>query len=293
MTFHKTIIPNAPHATGLALAAAGLLVLLQLEKKRPLRQRTEPATPHRIRNLLIAAVSGLAVQAFERPLIDRLIDRNRAKRGGLLQQISMPAAVRTVAGAVLMDYMLYLWHVLMHRSPLLWRLHLPHHADLNLDASTGLRFHFAEMIASIPLRVAQVTLLGVTRSAFSVWQTFTIASIVFHHSNIRLPLHVERVLSWYIATPRMHGIHHSSVKDECDSNWSSGLSLWDRLHGTFRLDIPQNSIRTGVPALRDLRQLRTAKVLTMPFRRQKPTWRDEQGRSWRRDPDGTIRKVAK
>ena len=276
----------------MALSAAGAFVLLRLEAHRPLRQRVEPAARRRVRNVVLAATSGIVVQLIERPLVGAIVRYTSAKRRGLLYQIKASETVRAIAGAVLMDYTLYLWHVLMHRWPALWRLHMPHHADLDLDASTGLRFHFTEMLASAPFRAAQVALLGISPGAFRLWQNATIGLVLFHHSNIRLPLGAERLLAWLVTTPRMHGIHHSSVRDECDSNWSSGLSVWDRLHGTFRFDIPQDQIRIGVPAMQDPARLGVADVLSMPFRACRQSWRDKQGRRWLRGPAGEIRKVA-
>jgi sterol desaturase/sphingolipid hydroxylase (fatty acid hydroxylase superfamily) len=100
---------------------------------------------------------------------------------------------------------------------------------------------------------------------------------MFHHSNLRLPPEVERRLNAVVVTPRMHGIHHSAVKEETDSNWSSGLTLWDRLHGTLRLDVPQDEITIGVPAYRDPEEVGLAEILKMPFGEERPTWQLPRG----------------
>src|SRR5205807_8744553 len=141
-----------------------------------------------------------------------------------------------------------------------------------LDASTALRFHFTEMLASIPWRAGQVFLIGLTPFSFSVWQCVFLLSILFHHSNLELPISWERRLNKLIVTPRMHGIHHSIVERETNSNWSSGLTLWDWLHGTLRLDVPQEDITIGVPAYRDPEELTLPKILALPFEEQRPTW---------------------
>ncbi len=171
-----------------------------------------------------------------------------------------------------MDYTMYVWHVLTHKVPVLWRFHLVHHVDLDLDSTTALRFHAVDMLISIPWRAAQVAVLGTSRRALAAWQGFFFASVLFHHSNLRLPARLERRLAGVLTTPRMHGIHHSAVQDQTDSNWSSGLSLWDHLHGTFRLDVPQRDIRIGVPAYRDPAETRLRPALTMPFRPQRDAW---------------------
>jgi sterol desaturase/sphingolipid hydroxylase (fatty acid hydroxylase superfamily) len=171
-----------------------------------------------------------------------------------------------------MDYTLYLWHILIHRLPWLWRLHLPHHVDLDLDVSTALRFHFSELVVSAGWRAGQVTLIGVSPRAYSAWQNLLMLSILFHHSNVELPIELERWLSRIIVTPRLHGIHHSMVRDESDSNWSSGLTLWDWLHGTLKLNVPQQAITIGVPAYRQPEDVIFRKLIAMPFRNQPPIW---------------------
>jgi sterol desaturase/sphingolipid hydroxylase (fatty acid hydroxylase superfamily) len=106
----------------------------------------------------------------------------------------------------------------------------------------------------------------------SAWQTCLLVSILFQHSNLRLPIAVERRLVRLVVTPRMHGIHHSIVPGEQNANWSSGLTLWDWLHGTLRLNIPQDEITLGVPAFRDPKEVTLPQVLALPFREQRPTW---------------------
>ncbi len=122
--------------------------------------------------------------------------------------------------------------------------------DLDMDASTAMRFHFGAMVLSVPWRAAQIVALGVSPHSLSVWQTATLMEILFHHSNVALPVDLERCLSRLVVTPRMHGIHHSIVPEETASDWSSGLTVWDWLHGTLRLNVPQANITIGVAAFR-------------------------------------------
>jgi sterol desaturase/sphingolipid hydroxylase (fatty acid hydroxylase superfamily) len=215
----------------------------------------------------------VALQLAERPVVDRLAAAVEARRWGVLKQIRLPAWLELVLAVALMDYTLYVWHVLTHRVPALWRFHLVHHVDLDLDASTALRFHFAELAASVPWRAGQVLLIGVAPLPLSVWQTALLLSILFHHSNVRLPAGAERWLVRFVVTPRMHGIHHSDVRGHTDSNWSSGLTVWDRLHGTLRLDVPQRSITIGVPGYPSPAELTLGKILAMPFGPERPAWR--------------------
>ena len=245
-------------------AAAGLL---WWERRRPLRRRFEAPWRRDLRNLGVAAVGALALQLCERPLSDPLADAVGRRRWGLLKQLPLPRWLELPLMVALMDYTLYVWHVGLHRIPLLWRMHRAHHSDLEVSASTAFRLHFTELALSGPWRAAQVSLLGVDRTGLEAWRTFTVLAILFHHSNLRLPLALERRLVRVIVTPRMHGIHHSIVPDEVDANWSSGLSLWDRLHGTLRLDRPQRDEALGLVDVRRPEEVRLKEALLLPFSR--------------------------
>ena len=263
--------PLPPWIVG-AIGAGSVLLLSWLEHRRPLRRAVEPKLRREARNLTVAGIGAIAVVLAERPIVlpsAALVER---KNWGLLRQFKLPLWFEITAGLVLMDYTFYAWHILMHRVPLLWRFHLVHHIDLDLDASTALRFHFAELLASIPWRAAQVVLIGLTPLAFSVWQCVFLVCILFHHSNVELPIGWERRLNRLLVTPRMHGIHHSIVERETDSNWSSGLTVWDRLHGTLRLNVPQREITIGVPAFQEPKSVTLARVLAIPFEHLPSTW---------------------
>lgn len=243
-----------------------------MERRRPLRRAVEPKLGRQARNLALAAVGAAALQFTERPVVERLTAMVERRRMGLLKRAGLPVWVEAMLAVVLMDYTLYVWHVLTHRVPFLWRFHVVHHADLDLDASTAVRFHFAELVVSVGWRAAQVVVLGISPLSFSAWQTFLFLSIMFHHSNVRLPIGVERRLNLLVVTPRMHGIHHSTVREETNSNWSSGLTVWDWLHGTLRLDVPQDDITIGVPAYRQPEEVGLPEILSMPFGEERPTW---------------------
>jgi sterol desaturase/sphingolipid hydroxylase (fatty acid hydroxylase superfamily) len=203
---------------------------------------------------------------------------------GLLKRFGLPVWLEVVLAVVLLDYTLYLWHILLHKVPLLWRCHQPHHVDLDMDTSTAVRFHFAELMASVPWRVGQIVLIGVSPMALSIWQTGTIIVVMFQHANVRLPIGVERWLCCLLVTPRMHGIHHSVVPEEQNANWSSGLTLWDWMHGTLRLNVPQDEITIGVPAYQDPNDVTLPKVLVMPLVEQRPAWQLPDGGTPTRPP---------
>jgi sterol desaturase/sphingolipid hydroxylase (fatty acid hydroxylase superfamily) len=244
-----------PGLLGALLIGAAFGALVWLERRRPLRREVEPKLNRSVRNLAIAAVGGVALQVVERPITRQLTRMVQKRSWGVLKCLRLPKTLETALALLLLDYTLYIWHWLTHRVPFLWRFHEFHHIDPDLDASTALRFHFGELIISIPWRAAQIILIGVSPEALNLWQTCLLLSIVFHHSNVRLPIEFERQLNRIVVTPRMHGIHHSIVEEETNSNWSSGLTAWDWLHRTLRLNVPQDQITIGAPPHRNSDQV--------------------------------------
>ena len=251
------------------MGAAGLAILVA-ERRRPLRA---PVVADRYRlpvNIALGAMSVAAMALTEAPAsraAARMVER---KRIGVAQWLPLPDWARGVIGFVLMDYTTYLWHVLTHEVPALWRFHLVHHVDQELDASTALRFHAVDMVISTPFRVLQVIASGAGPRALEWWRNWFFLAVLFHHSNLRLPAQWDRRLALAITTPRMHGIHHMAEPERTGSNWSSGLSFWDRLHVTFRLDVPQRGEPIGVKAYRE--PMGVASSLRLPFIDQRDAW---------------------
>lgn len=210
-----------------------------LGAERPPRQRL-------LANAVIGALAAVTTAVLEVPLA-RLATRHVERRRWALARLE-PGLARTVAAVAWLDWTLYLWHRAAHRAPLLWRLHRPHHLDPALDTTTAWRFHLAELIAAVPLRLAQVLVAGVPSDALGVWRQLLFISITFHHSNVALPPRLERALGLVIMTPRLHRVHHGRPRELRDANWSSGLTLWDRLHGTLRVELRPERIGIGVDA---------------------------------------------
>lgn len=243
-----------------------IAAIVATETRRPLRPgKREPKLVRDVRNLAVAGLGAATIHLLQDPIVRPLSRYVRQRRWGVLQRAKLPAPLEIIAGVLLMDYTLYLWHVLTHRVPFLWRFHAAHHVDLDMDASTAIRFHFGELALSVPYRAAQVLVFGIAPRTLSLWQWFTFASILFHHSNIKLPVAFERRLERFVVTPRLHGIHHSDQPTHANSNWSSGLTVWDFLHGTFRCDIPQNVITLGVAGIDQPQQVTLQRTLRMPF----------------------------
>jgi len=257
----KNPIPNSVRGLIIGTWIAGLI---WFENRRALRAVHRSKLRRDIRNLLIAAPAGGVMQALETPIAFKLSEFAQSKRWGLLPRSHLPSAIDTVLGVLLLDYTLYWWHFLTHRVPGLWRFHQVHHLDQEMDATTALRFHFGEIAISVLFRAAQIVVIGPTPTTVAVWQVFLFLCILFHHSNVRLPVVFERRLARIVVTPRLHGIHHSIAPEEVNSNWSSGLSIWDLLHATLRTEVPQQTLRLGVRGFLDEKDT-VAQALTLPF----------------------------
>lgn len=257
---------------------AGLLILLiVLETVRPLRRRVQARGTRLVTNLGTAGTAFGTLRLVHVPIVVAVAAAVSRESVGLLGWITMPGLVEGVAGFLLLDYTTYLWHRLNHRAAFLWRFHSVHHTDLDLDVTTAFRFHFGEIALSAAYRVAQVLVIGVTPALLVAYEIVLSMATEFHHSNMRLPLGFERVLNRLIVTPRMHGIHHSIVERETNSNWSVVFCWWDHAHGTIRLDVPQDRLTIGLPAYRDGGELTFGRLVAMPFRAQRPSWRLPNG----------------
>jgi len=245
----------------------GVGALVVLERLRPLREPREPGAERVGRNLAIGLIGAAATAVCELPVVGPVHGLAERRHLGLLRWLGLPRTLRVILGFLLLDYTLYLWHWMAHRSPWLWRFHAVHHLDRDLDSSTGVRFHFAELALSVGLRAAQALLIGVDRDTFRVYQQALFLSVLFHHSNLELPIEVERGLATFVVTPRMHGIHHSTRPEQTNTNYSSFLSFWDRMHGTVRLNVAQRGIEIGVSGFTRPDDLTLERSLALPFER--------------------------
>jgi len=246
--------------------------LLVFEHRRPLRSSVEPKLRRTVRNVTLSVFSLAVGLAMEMLLV--IPAASFAETRGLLSLFAAPLWLKMAIAVLLLDYTLWWWHRASHEVPFLWRFHLVHHADRDLDASTALRFHFGEHFFSFFYRSLQIVVIGAPLKAVWLWQLILFASILFHHSNVRLPARFEGVLVRILVTPRMHGIHHSDHRGEAFTNYSSLLAVWDYLHRTICLGLPQREVTIGVPAYENASDVTIGNVLAIPFRRQRDDWQD-------------------
>ena len=171
---------------------------------------------------------------FAVPVLAVAMAEIAAARGwGLLNLVDLPLWLEFVIAVAVLDMLIYAQHVATHKTPILWRLHQVHHADRDIDVTTGARFHPVEIVLSMGYKLLCVIALGPSALAVFVFEVLLNASAMFNHANVRLPLSVDRVMRSVIVTPDMHRVHHSIVRNETDSNYGFFLSIWDRLFGTY------------------------------------------------------------
>lgn len=263
---------------GAPLLMAFFVFLLIAETRRRLRKWKADRWDRLKTNIGVAVTAMMSLRLALIPALVLFAKWAEEDGIGLLNWLEMPVWITYVVGFLLLDYGNYLWHVLNHRFNFLWRFHNVHHIDLDLDVTTAVRFHFGEILLSVIFRGLLILLIGPPFILVLVYEIVFEGATLFHHSNWRLPYKLEKALSWLIVTPRMHGVHHSIVKRETDSNYSVIFNCWDRLHRTIRLNIPQQQINIGVPSYRDPEEQTIKNLILMPFR--KP-------RSWHL-PDGRV-----
>lgn len=209
-----------------------------------------------LRLLFPAAAVGVAVTASQ-------------QGWGLFNIYELSPWLTVIASVVIMDFVIYVQHVMVHAIPALWRLHRVHHADPDYDVTTGARFHTLEIILSMLIKFATIVLLGPPVVAVVLFEVILNATAMFNHANVRLPAGVDRVLRWFVVTPDMHRVHHSTEDDEANSNFGFSLPWWDRLFGTYR-DQPRGGhegMTIGIRKYRDAKDVSwITGMLVLPFR---------------------------
>jgi len=268
------------------LLVAIVLVLLLLQWRFPLRRQHCALLRRLIRNYVVSIPGFVIVRLAMLPIPFAIAIWAQHRHVGLLNWFRLPGWIAALVGFLILDYAYWWWHWVNHMVPLFWRFHNVHHTDLDMDVTTAARFHFGEMFFSIGFLSIVLVVSGVSPLTFIIFFVVLEGAVAFHHSNWRLPVRLERVLNRIIVTPRLHGIHHSIVQRETNSNWGTIFCWWDKLHGTLRRDIPQNAITIGVAAYRDEHELTLGKLWALPFCKQRE-WRLPNGEEPDRTPQPT------
>ena len=254
----------------LRLAAfAGVLLSMALwELRAPRRKQRLARTARWPSNIAVVVLDTLLVRLVFPIGAVALALLAEARGWGLFNALGLPAWVTVPVGVVVLDLAIYLQHVLFHAVPALWRFHRMHHADLEFDVTTGVRFHPIEILLSMAIKLVVVLALGTPALAVLSFEILLNATSLFNHGNVELPARFDRALRWVLVTPDMHRVHHSIVARETNSNYGFNLPWWDWVFGTYRAqpEAGHLGMTIGIEQFRNLREQRLDHMLTQPFR---------------------------
>lgn len=266
----ETIVIEREALLRLGFFAAIFIVMLIWELIAPRRRLTVSKSLRWTSNLALLVLNSIALRLLFPAAAVGIAYTVNDMGWGLFNLLTLPFWVEVVAAVLLLDLAIYLQHIMMHRVPLLWRLHRVHHVDLDIDLTTGSRFHTVEIIFSMLIKYLVILLLGPALVAVLVFEVLLSGMAIFNHANVSLPAAFEGLIRLLIVTPDMHRVHHSTIVRETNSNYGFNLSTWDRLFKTY-IDQPEKGhegMTIGVNEFRDPNQVdRLPGMLALPFAR--------------------------
>ena len=196
-----------------------------------------------------------------------------ARQWGVFHQLTWPGWIEFIVALFTLDLAIYFQHRIFHHVPVLWRLHRMHHADVDVDVTTGARFHPIEILLSLGIKFVVVIAIGPPAAAVLIFEVALNATSMFNHSNVRMPPWLDRIVRWLVVTPDMHRVHHSIKRYETDSNFGFNFPWWDRLFATYRPqpEAGHDQMTLGIEQFRDPKELRLDRMLVQPFRNERPS----------------------
>lgn len=265
-------MPNWPELEWLKLPLylGGVLLFLGLELRFSYRPPSVAKGRRWLTNLPLAIFNGAVYVLVFAGAIGATLLLVEQQGLGLLKAYPLPFWLQVLLGILLLDFFIWLWHLLNHEVPLLWRFHRVHHSDLNMDVSTASRFHLGEILISGLIRLAVIYTFGISLVAYLLFEILVNLAIQFHHSSVRVNPVFEKIWLLLLVPPFVHRIHHSVKIGERDSNYGVIFSLWDRFFGTLRTEVDQAGIVIGIGSHRDFERLGFKDLLVMPFTRPTP-----------------------
>lgn len=251
----------------LMIFVAGLSLFLLLEWFVPYRTPTVAKAKRWFVNLSLAGMNSLILMVLFGSAMAATLVYGSNHTWGLLYTVSLPVWTKILMGVVILDFLLYLWHVVNHEVSFFWRFHRVHHSDLNMDVTTATRFHVGELAMSALIRMAVILLVGVGWLELLVFDGLVLLCTQFHHSSLKVPILFERFYWLLFVPPSMHRIHHSVIIKERNTNYGAILSIWDRMFGTLLRSVDQAGIRIGIGAYPRQEELKLYRLWIMPFTR--------------------------
>lgn len=265
---HRVMDPTHELALRLGFFAGVLGAMVLWERLAPRRALTVSKAVRWANNLGIVVLNSLVVRLLLPAGAVGVAVLVTDRGWGLLNELALSPALAVVLSVIALDLVIYLQHVMFHSVPILWRLHRVHHADLDFDVTTGLRFHPIEILLSLFIKFAAILLLGPPVVAVLAFEVILNATAMFNHGNVRMPRGVDRVLRWFVVTPDMHRVHHSVLDREANSNFGFNVPWWDRLFGTYLGQPSQGheGMTLGIRRYRSTRQVAWLPgMLALPF----------------------------
>lgn len=246
--------PSQSGMLRLAIFAAVLAVMGVLETLLPRRERSFQRPMRWFTNLGMVVLSSIAIRIiFPSAAAIGVALWATANGYGVFGLTDLPIWLEGLLTFILLDMAIYWQHVASHKIPMLWLIHRVHHADPDIDATTGVRFHPIEIVLSMVYKMLIVVLLGGPAAAVFIFEVVLNGSAMFNHANMKLPLFLDKIIRALFVTPDMHRVHHSVIRSETDSNYGFNLSIWDRMFGSYT-DQPREGhtgMEIGLPQYRD------------------------------------------
>lgn len=247
-------------------------LMATLEALAPRRRLRTPKGTRWLSNISITFIGSALVRLAFPATAVAFAATAQAQSWGLLGAVSFPPLLELVLAIVALDLVIYVQHVVFHLQPLFWRLHMMHHVDLDIDVTTGARFHPLEILVSLVIKLGAIAAIGPSPAAVAAFEVILNAMAMFNHSNFALPLPLDKLVRPFLVTPDMHRVHHSVIIRETNSNYGFNLALWDRLFHTYR---PQplrghQEMTIGLANYRDPARLTLPRLLALPFTARLP-----------------------
>lgn len=255
----------APESWRFPFALSGLVLWLALESWRPFRVPIQNRLKHSVIDLAMAGGNVLMLMLLFGGFLLAWSHEVTQSQLGLFNLLGLSLMANAAASIIVLDLLFYAVHRANHSLAVLWRFHRAHHSDLDLDVTTASRFHPGEVFISTMIKVAAIWAFGVSVIGLVGFEIGLLAAAQFQHSNLRIPEPYETTLRWIFVTPNMHRIHHSIVPREHNSNFSTIFSLWDRLMGTYHMNVRQEKIGIGLTEYQDVQAVTLLRILWMPF----------------------------
>lgn len=244
----------------------GVAIFLLCEQRFSYREPTVSRPVRWFANLPLSIVNGLIYHFLYTSSILGLALAVQEKKLGLLNSVPLPEWLAIVAGVLILDFFIYIWHLLTHQLPFLWRFHRVHHSDLNMDVTTGNRFHLGEFLATGLIRLAVIYTFGISLTAYVIFEILVNIAVQFHHSSIKVPSWFEKWWVILFVPPFLHRIHHSVKFKEHNSNYGVIFSFWDRMFGSLQTEVEQETIVIGTRTNREIAELGFWQLLLMPLK---------------------------